>query len=172
MPPARWLVGGIWPSPAPFCRDPELGTVHRPRRETRRFVISCFACVAVLWMWTCVLRPGSWGAFQLVLRQYWIDVQTCAPCAVTWEAVPGGGLEWPGSVHPHLCWLRAQAHPTRGPLEPKARVQPMPSCVPSCQPRGFCMSQNIRIGFAVHFGEQINLFLYLTVVKSWDFESL
>ena len=31
------------------------------------------------------------------------------------------------------------------------------------------VSQAIRIGFAVHFGEQINLFLYLTVVKSCDF---
>lgn len=29
---------------------------------------------------------------------------------------------------------------------------------------GFCASQNIRIRFAVHFGEQINLF-YLTLSK-------
>lgn len=46
MPPARWLVGGIWPSLGPFGRDPEQGTVHRTKRKTRSFVISYFACVA------------------------------------------------------------------------------------------------------------------------------
>lgn len=56
-------------------------------------------------------------------------------------------------------------HPTPGSLGPVS------SFVPSFQLRGFGVS-HIRIGFAVHFGEQINLFLYLTVVKSWDFESL
>lgn len=41
---------------------------------------------------------------------------------------------------------------------------------PFLPPEGL-VSQNIRIGFAVHFGEQINLFLYLTIVKSFDFLS-